>query len=413
MEDMYNSDKVEKRPAIAVISSVASRRPVRKKAKPKCEDFEYDLSNLLKMEAQGYRETQTGISTATNKQGKKKLQPDTVISYDILNKECLGAMDALSRKAVEKAKAAMKTSSFAVYSFTQSERPPSNIFARPMLPKSLSKGDKNSPKKDSIEEKKDSSSANKEAKIKIKAEVEKDDETPTVSNSDNNTPSDKEQNVRVSRSDIVATTSKEQIVPKNTIEPAKNRTITSLLPIKFRRQSLDVMKNPIINKNIKDFTKAGMKTKILVIKPIKLKDGTPSVNSSLKFQTIKLKESNRKSTGDKSDQIVVVKVPNVERNVVQLALQEAMASTTTDEQALEDLNQTHGCEPTDSATNIDTEITNDSEMEEQPTQDINDRSSDINLLCNEDLKKMDPTSLSSKATALKIDNQLSSTNGLS
>lgn len=367
------------------------------------------------MEAQGYRDNQSGGSTAKNSQTKKKLQPDVLSNYEILNKECLGAMDTLSRKAVAKAKAEMKTSSFAVYSFVQKERPPTNIFVRPMLPKSFSKGDKNSPKKDAAEDKKDSSSPEKETK-KPQAEatvikVEKVDELTKVSSSDNTTPTSKEQNVKET-ADITATTSKEQIPTKKSLEPSKTRAIRSVVPIKFRRQSIDVMNNPLINKNIKDFTKAGMKTKILVIKPIKLKDGTQAVSSSLKFQTIKLKDSNRKLTGeDKMDQVVVVKVPNVDRNVV-LSVQESIVLPTTEKQNASENDQVQNSESVES-----TPIPKDSEIQEQNKQDISDKtdkiSAEVNLCCDEEIKKLDVNKAKSKPIVVKIDNKLSSTNGLS
>lgn len=96
-------------------------------------------------------------------------------------------------------------------------------------------------------------------------------------------------------------------------ELVKPKSLPSIVPLKFRRQSLEVMKNPIINKNITDFTKSGLKTKILVIKPInRNKDGTHKLNSPLKFQTIKLKDPNKRSSKDDQDQVVVVKVPKVD-----------------------------------------------------------------------------------------------------
>lgn len=385
-------DKVEKRQIIEVNSSVASRRPVRRKAKPKNADFEYDLSNLLKMEAQGYRENQTTVNTTKTYQAKKKPQPDVAISYEIINRDCLGAMDTLSRKAVEQAKAEMKTSNFAVYSCSQKERAP-NIFIRPMLPKSILK-DKSSPKKDTNEDKKDNSNTNKDTKSKSQI-VE-----PALKDG-------KDETMKVTGSNEVVTT-KEQDDVKITNETPKNKTVTSVVPIKFRRQSLDVMKNPLINQNIKDFRKAGMKTKILVIKPIKVKDGAQSANSPLKFQTIKLKDSNRKSIGEEfSDQVVVVKVPNVDRNVV-LSVPESMVVAT--EKPVE-IDQAQSHETIDFVTNGDktnpsTAINNENES----IIDKSDKSSDINLLCDEDLLKLDVTS---KRIVVKIDNKISSSNELS
>ncbi|CAH2244206.1 jg7442 [Pararge aegeria aegeria] len=126
------------------ISSVASRRPVRKKTKPKNADFEYDLSNLLKMEAQGYRDSQTVI------QGKKKTQQELQINYDIINKDCCGAMITLSRKSVENSQGHMKTASIPAFKASKESRV-SRVFVRPMVPR-ITKMDKNSPKKVESEE---------------------------------------------------------------------------------------------------------------------------------------------------------------------------------------------------------------------------------------------------------------------
>ncbi|XP_028168344.1 zinc finger protein 800 [Ostrinia furnacalis] len=300
MDDL--DDKLSRRQSMEPTTSVASRRPVRKKTKPKNEDFEYDLSNLLKMEAQGYRDAQSSVTTKTNQAKKKPNQQENHNFYDIINRDCCGALATLSKKAVEVSKAHMKNVSF--INAAPKESRPSNIFVRPMLPKSMSKGEKNSPKKELVEEAKDNSSPQKEDESN--KNVEK-----TVSNSENENETSEE---------IKENPSKEQdpskpVTVRQTI--ATNMNIPAVLPIKFRRQSLEFIKNPIINKNITDFKKAGMKTKILVIKPInRSKDGHPPTNTPLKFQTIKLKDPSKSSSSSNdeksSDQVVVVKVPKVD-----------------------------------------------------------------------------------------------------
>lgn len=275
--------------------SVASRRPVRRKAKPKNADFEYDLSNLLKMEAQGYRDSLT-MAVAKSGQTKKKVQQEIQTNYDNANRDCCGALVTMSKKSVEKAGAHMKTDFSNIY--PQKEARPPNIFVRPMLPKIISRGDKISPKKDNNEDPKESASPVKEV-IPKKAPVE---ETST---------NDVKPVIEVNEKTV---SSKEQTSSKSKLnEIIKPKSLPAVVPIKFRRQSLEVMKNPIINKNITDFTKSGLKTKILVIKPInRNKDGTQTLNTPLKFQTIKLKDPNKRSSKDDQDQVVVVKVPKVD-----------------------------------------------------------------------------------------------------
>lgn len=304
MDEIY--ERSDKKHVIEDNSSVASRRPVRRKAKPKNEDFEYDLSNLLKMEAQGYREslgTTTTKTTLTKKNQKPVVEQQNTVSYEILNKESCGALLTLSRRSVMAAKAHMKTlcSTFS----TPKEKP--NIFVRPMLPKGFSRGEKGSPKKDVIDEKKEIPSNNNSATK----------DTPNKGQNENNS--------RTVEKDPLATNTNHKEDNDHNSDTKKTQqlntstpNIPAVVPIKFRRQSLEVIKNPIINKNIKDFTKAGMKTKILVIKPIsRNKDGTQSVNSSLNFQTIKLKDGNKNLKGDSkmSDQVLVVKVPKVDCGV--------------------------------------------------------------------------------------------------
>lgn len=352
-------EKISKRQAIEDTPPVTSRRPVRKRTRPKHEDFEYDLSNLLKMEAQGYRDslsvtttkttqsvnttkTTVAVTNAKSIQTKKerKINVEVPNNFELLNKDCCGALITLSKKAVDKAAAVMKTSCFVVYS-----APRPNIFVRPMIPRILSRGDKGSPKKDGTDDLKDGGGTNKALKsleisgnhINSKEDKEEDpkdedkgttkapedgkslsndikdlgdDEIKSSNKESENGPSSSVGN-QISVSDENECDSADNSVQKrNTV----SGNIPAVVPIKFRRQSLEIIKNnPIISKNITDFTKAGMKTKILVIKPInRKKDGGPTVNTPLKFQTIKLKDPTKSSNDDKqSDQVMVVKVPKV------------------------------------------------------------------------------------------------------
>ncbi|CAB3237989.1 unnamed protein product [Arctia plantaginis] len=319
----------------SIDASVASRRPVRRRTKPKNEDFEYDLSNLLKMEAQGYRDALVMQANAKSNQSKKKVQQDIQINYENLNKDCCGALMALSKKSVERATAHIRTSSSSFYSLKEIR--PQNIFLRPMLPRTLSKGDKVSPKKDINEDRKECSSPIKEPTINkvfvnvpvknndapVNNDVSKNNTSPESSDSSNSTDIPKP---TAPETNTESNPTKEQNNSKPVIEIKKP---ISIPPIKFRRQSLDVIKNPLINKNISDFTKAGMKTKILVIKPInRNKDGTQAVKTPLKFQTIKLKDPNKNSSNEDkvSDQVVVVKVPKVECTIARPAISEVSNS---------------------------------------------------------------------------------------
>lgn len=361
MDDI--EEKISKRHVIEHKPPVPSRRPVRKRTKPKHEDFEYDLSNLLKMEAQGYRDslsvttakttqsvsttkTTVSVTSAKTAQTKKerKINVEVPNNYEILNKDCCGALVTLSKKAVDKAAAVMKTSCFIVCS-----APRPNIFVRPMIPRILSRGDKGSPKKDVTDDLKDGSGATKVVKglefvgnhINSKEDNEahlknKDKDTSKTSEDDkslsNNVKSLEEDEIKSSNkesqngpsssvsnqksvSDEQECDSADNSVQKrNTIGNTVSGSYPTVVPIKFRRQSLEIIKtNPLLSKNITDFTKAGMKTKILVIKPInRNKDGGSTVNTPLKFQTIKLKDPTKSSSDDKQpDQVMVVKVPKV------------------------------------------------------------------------------------------------------
>ncbi|XP_059046068.1 uncharacterized protein LOC131841762 [Achroia grisella] len=303
-------EKIVKKP-IELTSSVASRRPIRKKTKPKNEDFEYDLSNLLKMEAQGYRDSQS-VANAKYTQSKKRTTQENQNYYDNANKDCSGALAMLSKAAVGKASAHMKATNFSAS--IQKETRPSNIFVRPMLPKIVSKCDKLSPKKD-VDFVKEIPSSNKDVKNSKNITEE-----PVKNNIEDSTKKSETSEVETpltETGDNSKSNKDEKQANKALCETIKtNLNIPAVVPIKFRRQSLEVIKNPLINKNITDFTKAGMKTKILVIKPIsRSKDGITAASSPLKFQTIKLKDPSKNATVNEiktSDQVVVVKVPKVE-----------------------------------------------------------------------------------------------------
>ncbi|XP_041971306.1 uncharacterized protein LOC121727490 isoform X2 [Aricia agestis] len=330
-ENSSDMDDVETDKSTKIITndkpvSVASRRPVRKKTKPKNEDFEYDLSNLLKLEAQGYRDSLLSSSNKTYT-SKKKMQ-DNQNAFDNLNKECTGALVTLSRKSVEKSKAVMKNSSFA---FNSSSKRIVNVFAKPYTPK-ISKTDKSSPKKDAIESTNDQSPTKEATAAEAQAVDTKDtSKTTHASEVQNyNEKSQPETDTMTQKESILEKyetpncsknepdTSKESdtkdTVPNEKDKSNSNVNVSKIFPIKFGR-GIDVIKNPLIKKNLTDFTKAGMKTKILVIKPInRSKDGANSINTPLKFQTIKIKDPNKNKANEekKTDQSVIAPVPKVE-----------------------------------------------------------------------------------------------------
>lgn len=314
MDDI--EEKMSRRRSTKETKSTVSRRPVRKRTRPKNEDFEYDLSNLLKMEAQGYRDSQLTVAITKSNQSKKKIQMEIQVNYENANKECFGALDTLSKKAVENSSAHMKILSFTSINYMQKEQRPSNIFVRPMLPK-VPRSEKTSPKKDLTDDSKESNISNRKTP-EAKVSPTKDSDSDIKIKSDNSSkPIVEDLNVIPKDEKITLHTDKSKQNPttnsSETVKPSFN--IPAVVPLKFRRQSLDVIKNPILNKNITDLNKAGMKTKILVIKPInRNKDGTQAM-TPLKFQTIKLKDPTKgnSSTEEKtSDQVVVVQVPKVE-----------------------------------------------------------------------------------------------------
>lgn len=306
-------------------SSSISGRPIRKRTIPKNKDFEYDLSNLLKMQTHGYRESQTNINIKST-QTKKKIQQEIISNYNALNKDCSGAMTTLSRQSVEKNKAHMITTDFAVYSKTKDLRI-SNIFVRPMLPK-INRGDKVSPiKEQTIDAEKEVTNINskpidpKEAVvcndiIDTATTLEQKTEPETAQNKtseelcENPTKNDKDLKDGSSSKSSIATL------------PEKPQSNLNLVPIKLNKHGLDLIKNPLIKKNISEFSKAGMKTKILVIKHINKNDGSPSINTPLKIQRIKINETQKsiKNDNKKTDPLVVVNVPNSESVIPPIAI---------------------------------------------------------------------------------------------
>lgn len=404
-------EKISKRQAIEDTPPVASRRPVRKRTKPKHEDFEYDLSNLLKMEAQGYRDslsittTKTTQSVNTTKptvsvtsaktnltKKERKIQVEVPNNFEVLNKDCCGALVTLSKKAVDKAAAVMKTSCFVVYS-----APRPNIFVRPMIPRILSRGDKGSPKKDVTDDLKDGSGVTKNLKglelsgNHINSKENKDEDPKDEYKDTTKTPGDAKSLSNNDTKDLgedeIKSSNKESengpsssvgnqnsISDERECDSAENSilkcntasgNIPAVVPIKFRRQSLEIIKNnPIISKNITDFTKAGMKTKILVIKPInRKKDGGPTVNAPLKFQTIKLKDPTKSSSDDKqSDQVMVVKVPKVPCATATVSEKPVLVNTSVIDVVNNQENTEKKCEEMDIGISAENKTRNESEL---------------------------------------------------
>ncbi|XP_072939441.1 uncharacterized protein [Epargyreus clarus] len=341
--DMDEVDEKSTKKLIEASATIISRRPVRKRTNKKNEDFEYDLSNLLKMEAQGYRDSQIVVNTKPIPT-KKKSPVEIPNNIEINEKDYSGALATLSQKAVAISIAHMKCVSSIQ---PQSDARPSNIFLRPLLPK-IGRVEKISPKKDtpiqvttdspnkaikldvdtntnvntnnsekevkSVPEKEVKSVPEKEVKSVLEKEVKSVPITPPEK------PPIPEEDKNIPKQDVIEVNSpsEDQTKPTPEIsEPIKTKlNVPPVLPLTVRRQSLEVIKNPLIKKNITEFSKAGMKTKILVIKPINRNmDGGKTINTAIKFQTIKLKDHNKSSSSSEeksSDQVRVVKVPKVD-----------------------------------------------------------------------------------------------------
>ncbi|VVD01618.1 unnamed protein product [Leptidea sinapis] len=289
-------------------------RPVRKRTKPVNNDFLYDLSTLLKKEVQSQRDSlvMNSVKTAAT---KKKSQ-DFLNNFKTLNKDCLGALYTLSKKSCDCSKAHMKTE-FPRALKSEKEQRISNIFVRPMLPK-ITRSDKVSPAKLDPENrtKKDTILTTTQPETQPTDDTNENPKTskPCQSESD---PSDPKP-VPLKPCDNTV----EIHIKNNTLESKQENSSSSIkknvrlpiaVPIKLNK-SLDLIRNPLIKKNISDFDKAGMKTKIVVIKQINRKDGTKTINAPLTLQTIKLKKDPKLLTAneEKSEKVVVVQVPKVD-----------------------------------------------------------------------------------------------------
>lgn len=110
-------------------TSATVKRPIRNRVKPLNKDFEYDLSNLLKLEAEAYKESHMTSNISQKNQLKRKpllqnenLPVDPPIQTGgakdsssprapiTAPKDCQGALQSVSLKAAHRGKAAMKQS---------------------------------------------------------------------------------------------------------------------------------------------------------------------------------------------------------------------------------------------------------------------------------------------------------------
>ncbi|GBP60806.1 hypothetical protein EVAR_85066_1 [Eumeta japonica] len=293
-------------------------RPIRKRIKPKNEDFEYDLSNLLKLEAQGYRD-QVSVSTRTVPV-KRKSQNDSLNS-DIVplnTKDVSGVLLNMSRKAVEDSRAHLKlittTSPIVVCN---------NINIRQRVTKSLhtyktviptvnvSREESNF-KTESIICKQEISEDKFDANIShlqtnAKSLIKKSDTIPETVVQPNDPLKDK----LVEQSEIPETlrNNNEITVKANVMSNSGNTH-----PI-ITQKSLEVLKNPLVSQNITDFSKAGMTTKILVIKPVNRSKGKQDIiNGPLKLKTIKIQDVDNKGKISTMDQVKFLKIAPADSN---------------------------------------------------------------------------------------------------
>ncbi|XP_050664279.1 uncharacterized protein LOC126964963 [Leptidea sinapis] len=289
-------------------------RPVRKRTKPVNNDFLYDLSTLLKKEVQSQRDSlvMNSVKTAAT---KKKSQ-DFLNNFKTLNKDCLGALYTLSKKSCDCSKAHMKTE-FPRALKSEKEQRISNIFVRPMLPK-ITRSDKVSPAKLDPENrtKKDTILTTTQPETQPTDDTNENPKTSKPCQSESDPSDDKPVPLKPCDNTV------EIHIKNNTLESKQENSSSSIkknvrlpiaVPIKLNK-SLDLIRNPLIKKNISDFDKAGMKTKIVVIKQINRKDGTKTINAPLTLQTIKLKKDPKLLTAneEKSEKVVVVQVPKVD-----------------------------------------------------------------------------------------------------
>lgn len=317
VDDIEKRNKDEEITNITCITST-TRRPVRKRPKPKNEDFEYDLSNILKMEAQGYRDSLVNTN-ARALQSKKKISGDGQADSRQVDtvKEYVGALFLVSRKSVEKSQAHMRQINL---SASPREHKIGSIFVKPSIPRisnSKTNNDKISPKKITNEEITEGNVTNEKPNINERVKIETNNSGENICKPTEVKKESTQETNNIKSEDINASSERTNADLKwcETLKTKLN--IPAVVPIKFKRQSIEVIKNPIINKSISDFSKAGMKTKILVIKPFGRKDRVQSVNAPIKFQTIKLKDPSLDATSAVDEKcvkesITMVKVPKVE-----------------------------------------------------------------------------------------------------
>lgn len=288
--------KLQEKPVkrITSIESTAtsvSRRPVRNRAKPKRADFEYDLSNLLKMDAQGYRETQNSTpiivkqSPPLNKaypvQLKKKTQSDSQSNNSNESpRECAGALLTMSKKSDEISAAHIRPTDLSLYNIA--DQITCKYSMRTLFPRT-NRLEKSSPRKQKLE-------YNRDSGVKVNRWIAKQTEIKKVidtsASNRNKVQSLGVEEKNNSEDNRLHDVSEIKEEPENTTN--------------ISRASLEAMKN----KSFAELSK-GMKTKILVIKPInKNKDGNTVVNQTLKFQRIKL---------NPVDKSLLVKVPSISR----------------------------------------------------------------------------------------------------
>lgn len=282
-----------------LLSVISSRRPVRKRAKPKNDDFEYDLSNLLKMEAQGYKDSQ--IITPRAPQVKKKVQSEPASPVNEPCKDHIGTLLALSKQAVERARAKVRQLTLFTSSSSRNLRTYS-VFIKPPIPKLQFDKDVEtiSPVKETNKEtkevNKETKEVNKESNDNITMVI---DENGIIS--DNIDPMLEEVNSEyvdipmdtILSTDIVGNIDLEpQTSTENSEEPIKKQ-----LPIKLTRKSFEIV-STASNKKIPD-AKSATIPKVLVIKPIKRKRVSNERNSGspIKYQAINLKNTNKDIEG--------------------------------------------------------------------------------------------------------------------
>lgn len=289
---------------------VPIRRPVRKKPKPKYDDFEYDLSNLLKMEAQGYKDS----LLTTRVTQKKKPQSDPPSPSNESTKDCGGALLLLSKRAVEKAQAHLRQIKSFSSSSPRNQRSLS-IFVKPSMPKlqPLKDSINMSPVKEVCEDKETKKNKSREEND-TNDKNSKEDKDPSgdivkENHIENNDVEKAKTCIEINETSDIKTIheNKNEKVTEvvGTNGPRKEKTATgnikTNLPIKVPRKSLEVIKNPIINKS---FSKAGLLSKVVVLKP------RISCKSDGDGQTIHAKPITLKAlkTPLKSETLKVVKI---------------------------------------------------------------------------------------------------------